>query len=136
MNVSWEQKQAELWERIFQATQDVVMLADVAGDASGVGICKTEMVKSAMSVGRHLVRGSASSSTSAFEKSLEEARLSAVETDYWLRLLYLLQQEEEVQRDLSSVINQYSAIVELLSRLSRHGAHAGAAKHERRRSHA
>lgn len=136
MNASWEQRQAELWERIFQATQDVVSLADGAGDGHGVGICKSEMVKAAMSVGRHLVRGSASASSGVFEKSLEEARLSAIETDYWLRLLYLLQQEEEVQRDLSSVINQYSAIVELLSRLSRHGTQVSSHKHLQRRARA
>ncbi len=134
MNASWEQKQAELWERVFQVTQDVVALADAAGDGTGVGVCKNEMVRAAMNVGRQLVRGSASASPQTFEHCLEEARLSAIETDYWLRLLYLLQQDEEVQRDLSSVINQYSAIVELLSRLSRHPVGASSVRSERRRS--
>lgn len=120
MNVSWEQKQAELWERVFQVTQDVVMLAESVGEGVGMTVCKSEMVKSAMNVGRQLVRGSASEEKKQFGIALEEARLSAIETDYWLRLMYLLQQDDAVQRDLSSVINQYSAIVELLTRLKRH----------------
>lgn len=120
MNANWEQKQGELWERVFQVTQDVVALAEVAGAGIGADICKNEMVKSAMNVGRHLVRANAAEGLTAFSAALEEARLGAIETDYWLRLLYLLQQQEEVQRDLSSIINQYSAIVDLLSRLSRH----------------
>lgn len=122
MHTGWEQKQGELWERVFQVTQDVVSVADVAGGGTGVNICKSEMVKSAMNVGRHLVRANAAEEVPRFSAALEEARLSAIETDYWLRLLYLLQQEEEVQRDLSSIINQYSAIVELLARLSRQSA--------------
>lgn len=141
MNASWEQRQAELWERVFQVTQDVVALADSAGDGVGVGVCKNKMVEAAMNVGRQLVRASASVSAPKFESGLEEARLSAIETDYWLRLLYLLQQEEDVQRDLSSVINQYSSIVELLARLSAHpaGVPAGypsssAGRRERRRA--
>lgn len=134
MNASWEQRQAELWERVFQVTQDVVALADSAGDGVGVQVCKNEMVRAAMNVGRQLVRASASASAPKFESGLEEARLCAVEADYWLRLLYLLQQEEDVQRDLSSVINQYSSIVELLARLSHHPAEVRTGQRERRRS--
>lgn len=126
MKAHFEQRQAELWERVFQAIQDVVSLVDGAGEGGGLTVCKSEMVKAAMNVGRHLVRGSAANEARVFEQALEEARLSAVETDYWLRLFYLLQQDEEVQRDLSSVINQYSSIVELLARLSRQGAHVAA----------
>lgn len=133
MNTSWEQRQAELWERVFQVTQDVVALAESVGEGLGTGICKQEMVRSAMNVGRHLVRANAAEGKPTFTAALEEARLSAIETDYWLRLLYLLQQHEEVQRDLSSIINQYSAIVELLTRLSRHSAPARAAQHQRGR---
>lgn len=119
MSVGWEQKQAELWERVFQVTQDVVALAETIPDSVGGAICATEMVKSAMNVGRHLVRANAADTKATFHGALEEAKLQAIETDYWLRLLYLLQQREEVQRDLSSIINQYSSIVELLQRLTR-----------------
>lgn len=119
MSAGWEQKQAELWERVFQVTQDVVALAETVPDSMGGAICATEMVKSAMNVGKHLVRAHAADAKSAFHTALEEAKLSAIETDYWLRLLYLLQQREEVQRDLSSIINQYSAIVEILQRLTK-----------------
>ena len=132
MNTGWEHKQAELWERVFQVTQDVVGLADMLGDGVGMGVCKTEMVKSAMNVGRHLVRANAAEDERMFRAALEEARLCAIETDYWLRLTYLLQQQEEVQRDLSSIINQYSSIVHLLSRLSHHPASAGAQKARRK----
>lgn len=117
MSASWEHTQAELWERVFQVTQDVVALAETVPDSVGGAICATEMVKSSMNVGRQLVRASAADTKVAFAAALEEAKLSAIETDYWLRLLYLLQQREEVQRDLSSIINQYSAIVDLLQRL-------------------
>lgn len=119
MSVGWEQKQAELWERVFQVTQDVVALAETVPDSVGGTVCKTEMVKSAMNVGRQLVRANAADTKAQFQAALEEAKLSAIETDYWLRLLYLLQQREEVQRDLSSIINQYSAIVEILQRLTK-----------------
>ena len=117
MSASWEQKQGELWERVFQVTQDVVALAETVPDTMGGAVCATEMVKSAMNVGKLLVRASAADNKTVFQAGLEEAKLSAIETDYWLRLLYLLQQREEVQRDLSSIINQYSAIVDLLQRL-------------------
>lgn len=130
---SWEQKQAELWERVFQVTQDVVSLAEIAGHGLGADICKQEMVKSAMNVGRHLVRANAANTPATFSAALEEARLCAIETDYWLRLLYLLQQQEEVQRDLSSIINQYSAIVELLTRLTRQSVERRAPERGRQR---
>lgn len=119
MSAGWEQKQAELWERVFQVTQDVVALAETVPDSMGGAICATEMVKSAMNVGKQLVRANAADARAQFQAALDEAKLSAVETDYWLRLLYLLQQREEVQRDLSSIINQYSAIVEILQRLTK-----------------
>lgn len=122
MHIGWEQKQAELWERIFQVTQDIVTLADSVGEGVGATLCKTEMVRAAMNVGRYVVRANAADEAQAFAKAVEEARLLAIEADYWLRLLYLIEQEEAFQRDLSSIINQYSAIVDLLEQLVRQPA--------------
>ena len=117
--MTWEQKQAELWDRVFQATQDVVVLADTIEDSAGGIILRSEMLKSAMNIGRLLVRANAASDKNQFYHYVEESRLATIETDYWLRLAYLLQQREEVQQDLSSIINQYSTIVDLLQKLVR-----------------
>src|SRR6185436_17886381 len=106
----WERRQAELWDRIFQVTQDVVVLADGLGDTTGSSVLKNEMVKSAMQVGSNLVRATASDEGGTFYDHLREAKMKAVETDYWLRLAYVLQQREDVQKDLSGIITQYSAV--------------------------
>lgn len=129
MNAGWEQKQAELWERLFQVTQDVVHVADSVGEGVGASLCKTEMVRAAMNVGRFMVRANAADQSQAFVKNIEEARLAAIECDYWLRLLYLVQQEDAVQRDVSGIINQYSAIVDLLARLTKHPARVSRKTH-------
>ncbi len=119
-DTTWERRQAELWDRIFQVTQDVVALADHMDDRTGTSIVKQEMVKSAMAVGSELVRANAVEDATSFHKHLSEARMEAIETDYWLRLAYILQQRDEVQRDLSSIITQYTAIVDLLQKFMRH----------------
>lgn len=116
----WERRQAELWDRIFQVTQDVVVLADSFEDTAGGAILKQEMVKTAMQVGSHLVRATASDERDGFYNHLHEAKMKAVETDYWLRLAYVLQQQENVQKDLSSIITQYGAVIELLQKMMRH----------------
>ena len=116
----WERRQAELWDRIFQVTQDVVVLADSFEDSAGGIILKQEMVKAGMGVGSHLVRATASDVREEFYNHLHEAKMKAVETDYWLRLAYVLQQREDVQKDLSSIITQYGAVIELLQKMMRH----------------
>ncbi len=119
-NVIWEHRQAELWDRIFQVTQDVVTLADTMGETMGDSVLRGEMVKSAMAVGKHLVRATAADNAADFETYITESRLQAVETDYWLRLTYIVQQRDEIQRDLSSIITQYAGIIDLLQKVSRH----------------
>ncbi len=116
----WEHRQAELWDRIFQVTQDVVTLADAMADDAGGAIVKAEMIKAAMEVGRNLVRANAAEKRDEFEGQLNEAKLKAIETDYWLRMGYVLQQREDVQRDLSSIITQYSSIIDMLQKFIRH----------------
>lgn len=119
-DVTWERRQAELWDRIFQVTQDVVALADNIDDRTGSRVVKMEMTKSAMAVGSELVRANAAQEAKDFHHHLSESRMKAIETDYWLRLAYILQQRDEVQRDLSSIITQYTAIVDLLQKFMRH----------------
>jgi len=119
-HISWEHRQAELWDRIFQVTQDVVTLADSMSDEAGGTVIKSEMLKSAMAVGSNLVRANAAEVPTEFDESLKEAKLRAIETDYWLRLAYVLQQRDDVQRDLSSIITQYTGIVDLLQKFIRH----------------
>lgn len=119
-DITWERRQAELWDRIFQVTQDVVALADNMDDRTGTSVVKMEMTKAAMAVGSELVRANAAEEAKDFHRHLSEARMKAVETDYWLRLAYILQQRDEVQRDLSSIITQYTAIVDLLQKFMRH----------------
>lgn len=119
-NVVWEHRQAELWDRIFQVTQDVVTLADAMESTSGGAIMRDEMVKSAMAVGKYLVRATAADNNQHFQQFAGEARMKAIETDYWLRLAYIIQQREDVQRDVSSVITQYSSIIDLLHKMIRH----------------
>lgn len=119
-HVTWDRRQAEVWDRIFQVTQDVVTLADSMSDDVGVSVVKSEMVKSAMAVGSFLVRANAAETPVEFDTALREARLKAIETDYWLRMAYVLQQHEDVQRDLSGIIAQYAGIVDLLQKFLRH----------------
>jgi four helix bundle protein len=119
-HIIWERRQTELWDRIFQVTQDVVTLADGFTDNTGGRVLKEEMVKSAMAVGSNLVRATASDEGNNFYGHLNEAKMKAVETDYWLRLAYVLNQRDEVQKDLSSVISQYSAVIDLLAKMMRH----------------
>jgi len=116
----WERKQAELWDRVFQATQDVVTLADTLADSVGQRVLRHELAKSSMMVGAELVRANAAETAGVFERHVQAARLKAVETDYWLRLVYVLQQQEEVQRDLSSIIAQYASIISMLQRFIWH----------------
>jgi len=116
----WERRQAELWDRIFQVTQDVVTLADTLGDSASQQVLRRELLRSAMVVGAELVRANAADSAQRLGHHVREARLRAIETDYWLRLVYVLQQRDEVQRDLSSIITQYAAVISLLQQLERH----------------
>lgn len=119
-HLSWEHKQAELWDRVFQVTQDVVELADSLDNDTGASVVREEMIKSAMAVGVELVRVNAADAKVDFEHHLSEARMKAIETDYWLRMAYVLQEREDVQRDLSGIITQYASIVEMLQKFMRH----------------
>lgn len=119
-HAAWERQQAEIWDRIFQVTQDVVMLVDSIEGGTGVQGVKKELVHCAMAVGSQLVRANASDDRREFLSYLHEARMKAIETDYWLRMAYLLQQREELQRDLSTIITQYSGIIDLLQKFTRH----------------
>lgn len=116
----WERRQTEIWDRIFQAMSDVVAVAETLDDSIGQKQLQEQLLKSAMGIGAKLVRANASSRVVKFERYLEEARMKAIETDYWLRLIYVLQQREEVQRDLSSVISQYAAIINMLNKFIKH----------------
>jgi len=116
----WERRQAEIWDRIFQVTSDVVAMAESLDQSVGQKILQEELVKTAMEVGAQLVRANASNSAGQFEEFVEEARMKAIETDYWLRLIYVLQQRDDVQRDLSSVITQYAAIITMLQKFMSH----------------
>ncbi len=118
--VTWEHRQAELWDRIFQVTQDVATLVDTFKPERAGDVIKVELVKTAMAVGTELVRANAAEDALSFRKHLTQARLYAIETDYWLRMSYVLQQQENVQQDLSSIISQYASIIDLLLKFSRH----------------
>ncbi|MFH1354115.1 MAG: four helix bundle protein [bacterium] len=119
-HVVWERRQAELWDRIFQVTQDVITVAETLSDTVGYAVVRQELVRAATAVGVELVRANAADSAGEFERHVKEARIRAIESDYWLRLVYVLQQQEDVQRDLSSVISQYTAIITLLQRFLTH----------------
>lgn len=131
-NITWEHHQDELWERIFQVTQDVASVAQTVASA-GHAVVSTELTKTAMSIGTELVRANAADNAAEFRACLKEARLRAIETDYWLRMAFVLQQQSNLQQDLSGIIVQYAAIIEMLEKFSRHasseknvlGKHAG-----------
>lgn len=116
----WERRQAELWERIFQLAQDVASLADRFQESAGGAVMKEELLKSAMNIGKYLVRATAADSERHFIKHIGEAKMQAIEADYWLRIMYVVQPHEEVQRDISNVITQIASIVELLAKLVGH----------------
>ena len=119
-HIIWERRQTEIWDRIFQVMSDVVVVAETLDNSVGQRQLQEQLMKAAMGVGAELVRANASDRAVKFEQYLEEARMKAIETDYWLRLIYVLQQKEEVQRDLSSVISQYAAIINMLNKFIRH----------------
>lgn len=116
----WERRQAELWDRIFQVTQDVVHLADTIDESSGGFVLKQGLVGAAMNVGKFLVRATASDSEIHFRTNVEESRMQAIEADYWLRLAYIVQEHEGVQRDVSNIITQYSSIIDVLKKMEIH----------------
>ena len=116
----WERRQAELWERIFQLAQDVVQVADSFHEESGGAVIKKELVISSMNIGKYLVRATASDSEKEFMYNVEEARMQAIEADYWLRLAYIIGQKEEVQRDVSNIIAQLAAVIEMLQKMTHH----------------
>ena len=118
--VVWEHRQAELWDRIFQATQDVVAFAEALRVNTGTRLVQEELVRAAMRIGSELVRANAADERTAFLHSVQEARLKAIETDYWLRMAYTIQQREELQRDISGLLNQYAAIIDLLQTFTHH----------------
>ena len=119
-HIVWERRQTEIWDRIFQVMSDVVAVAETLNNSVGQRQLQEQLMKSAMGVGVKLVRANAANRADQFERYLEEARMKAIETDYWLRLIYVLQQREEVQRDLSSVISQYAAIINMLNKFIKH----------------
>lgn len=116
----WERRQAELWERIYQLAQDVAHVSEVLHETTGGLVIKQELVRSTMNIGKYLVRATASDSEKEFTKDIEEARMQAIEADYWLRLAYIVGQQEEVQRDVSNIIAQLSAIIEMLKKMTSH----------------
>lgn len=116
---TWERRHGELWDRIFQVTQDVAALTDTMGDTTGGFVVRPELMKTAVAVGAELVRAGAAEDEAVFLQHVREARLKAIEADYWLRLAYILQQRDEVQRDLSSIITQYGAVIDLLDKMAR-----------------
>lgn len=119
-STAWEHRRTELWDRIFQVTQDVVTLAEQMTETPGTNVLRGQLVQAAMDVGKFLARATAAHGEGDFQRNIEESRLKAIESDYWLRLAYIVQQREEVQRDLSSIISQYGSIVDLLNKLGRH----------------
>jgi len=132
-SLMWERRQSELWDRIFQVTQDIVVLAESFDDRLGGAVIKEEMVRAAMNVGKYLVRATAADTNDGFVQQATESKMSAIETDYWLRLGYIIQQREDVQRDLSNIITQYSGIITQIQKLADHvEGHKDAQRHGRR----
>lgn len=119
----WERRQAELWDRIFQVTQDVVHVADSLEETSGGVVLKQGLVSAAMNVGKFLVRATASEIESDFRKNVAESRMQAIEADYWLRLAYIVQEHGGVQRDVSNIITQYASVIDLLKKMETHVDH-------------
>lgn len=118
--VLWERRQAELWERIFQLAQDVAGLADTFEATAGGSVIKQELVKSSMNIGKYLVRATAANTQKEFLQNIEEARMQAVEADYWLRIAYVVEQKEAVQHDVTSAISQITGVIELLKKMAEH----------------
>jgi four helix bundle protein len=116
----WERWQTQLWDRIFHATHDIVMLTNHLDQGRGEQLVSESLLASAMGVGSALVRANAADSQTQFVAAIREARLKAIETDYWLRLVYALQQRKAVKHDVSSMITQYASIVDLLRKYLTH----------------
>lgn len=114
------QENNELWDRLWQVTSDVVAFADELPETDSSKILREQLVRSAMRVGAEVVRAQAADDPVEYQQGIVEARLKAIETDYWLRLAYTLQQESGVQQDLSTILSQYQSIVDHLISLGKH----------------
>ncbi len=119
----WERRQAELWERIFQLAQDVTPLADSFEDTAGARVIKEELIKSSMNIGKYLVRATSANAERDFLHNIEESRMQAIEADYWLRLVYVVEQRDAVQQGVSTIIAQLAGIIDLLKKMTEHLEH-------------
>lgn len=117
---TWERQQAELWDRFFQVTQDVITVAEALEEGVGSEVIRQELTKTAMRVGAEIVQANAADAARDFHAHIKQAKMKAIETDYWLRMAYVLQQREDLQQDLSGVISQYTQIVNLIEKMRQH----------------
>lgn len=119
----WERRQAELWERIFQLAQDIAVLADSFEETAGGRVMKEELIKSSMNIGKFLVRATSANAEQTFIENIEESRMQAIEADYWLRLIYVVDQRSSVQQSVTNVITQLAGIIDLLKKMEDHVEH-------------
>ena len=120
----WERRQAEIWDRIFQATEDVILHVQLSRKEKAQGVdVYDSLIGAATAVGASVVRANAARSKADFVMYLDQARMQAIEVDYWLRLVFVLQRSDPVQRDLSHIISQYSSLIGLLQQFIDHAEH-------------
>lgn len=119
----WERRQAELWERIFQLAQDIAVLADSFEESAGGRVMKEELIKSSMNIGKFLVRATSANAEHTFIENIEESRMQAIEADYWLRLIYVVDQRSSMQQGVTNVITQLAGIIDLLKKMEDHVEH-------------
>lgn len=116
----WERHRTELWDRVFQAADDVSLLADSLAGGQAVGVARDGLLKAAFGVGVALVQANAADERAVFVAALQRAMTRAVATDYWLRLLTVVGQRDGLQRDVAGLLAHYGAIVTLLRKLEQH----------------
>lgn len=130
----WERHRTELWDRVFQAAGEVSLLADSLEGGAGLTLAREKLLQAAFGVGVALVAANAADDHVHFMKALSQAVTQAVEVDYWLRLLTVLGRSNNLQQEVTGLLAQYGAVVQLLRRLRQHvGAEPNAvARHTRK----
>ena len=65
-----------------------ILVSDMCEEIQGVGVYKSQLVRSSSSIGANLHEAKYAQSTADFVHKLEIALKESAETEYWLELLY------------------------------------------------
>lgn len=121
--IFWERHRTELWDRVFQASGEIALLADsLEGGPPSMVTARDSLLKAAWGVGVALVLANAADERASYTAALRQAVASAITTDYWLRLLVVLDRRGDRPVEVVGLLAHYGAVVTLLRKLEQHVA--------------